>query len=108
MYGMDGGSIFGAIVSLSSLSALPSGHPGSPFDTTPLATVIFNLPIYQDAVDIPGQASYFAWFNNQWGNAASQIRFVVYGNVIPEPHTLTLLAAASGAIALWKWRPPKR
>jgi hypothetical protein len=138
---VDGGSLFGAIVSLSSPSALPSG---SPFDTTTIATVTFTLPLYEDAdvsiplsvelqpgnyalifgsgqfgasgfggmandnTDIPGQASYFWWGNNQWYNdTIDNTRFVVYGEVVPEPGTIALFAMASGVIALLKWRRRK-
>ena len=135
MFGIDGGSLFGAIVSLSGSSALPSG---SPFDTTTMAATTFTLPIGADAdvtvplslelqpgnyaiifgsgqfgasglgampmdnIDIPGQASYFAWVNNNgWiDGSISQTRFVVYGDVVPEPGTFALFAIASGAIAL--------
>jgi hypothetical protein len=58
-----------------------------------------------DNIDIPGQASYFGWWNNVWNNdSISNERFVVYGEVVPEPSTLTLFAMAFGAIALLMWR----
>lgn len=142
MYGIDGGSLFGAIVSLSSPSALPSGNP---FDMTTIATVTFTLPVYQDAdvaiplevelqpgnyalifgsgqfgshgvggmptdnTDIPGQASYFGWYNNRWNDDGfSRTRFVVYGELVPEPSAVTLFGMLWGGSFVLKWRCRKK
>src|SRR5438045_1536507 len=50
IYSIDGGSLFGALISLSSPNALPSG---SPFDTTPIAVRTFIPPLRSADVIVP-------------------------------------------------------
>jgi hypothetical protein len=137
MYG-NYGTLFGAIFSLSGPNALPSG---SPFDSTPLASVAFTPPVIGDTdvsvplsvelqpgnyailfgsgqfgadgvgamptdnSDIPGQASYFGWWDNQWHNGGfNSVRFAVYGEPVPEPGIIALFAIGFGVIALRKFR----
>jgi hypothetical protein len=127
--GQEAGPYFGAIVSLSGPSALPSGNP---FDMTTQAMVTFTLLGYEDAdvivplsvqlqpgnygiifgsegnpggmpgndINLPG-TSYFGWFNNTWNDdSISNTRFVVYGVVVPEPNTCMLLMTGLLGLAM--------
>jgi hypothetical protein len=128
-------TFFGAIVSLSGPTALPSGNP---FDMTTVATTVFTPPFPSDDVlvplsvtlqpgdyalifgsgqfgagggggmpfnnvAIPGHASFIIWGSSepQWRELSAQVyplRFVLAGEVLPEPGTLLLAAGACAGI----------
>jgi hypothetical protein len=71
-----------------------AGQFGSP------TTAVGVMPA--DNPDLPG-ASYFFWDGSSWrDDSIDNTRFVVKGNVVPEPSSLLLLGSGLMALAAWR------